>query len=137
MSTVNTPIVHLTSSSPDDIKVTIKVETVENFYIKLNSVTNLTSTPSQPRYYFYPFNQGPNHLIDLSTQNAKRKFACNKKLDDQEQIKLEKYMLMSNSRSGWMSRPKSVIVMIESDDDICAVVSIQNFSVSFRLLNLI
>lgn len=32
--------------------------------------------------------------------------------------------------SGWLSRPKSVILLIESDDDLCAVVSIQNFSVS-------
>ncbi|XP_052749005.1 SID1 transmembrane family member 1-like [Galleria mellonella] len=130
ISSLNTPIVHLTSSSPDDIKVTIYVETVQDFYIKLNSVTNFTSTPSQPKYYFYPFNQGPNNMIDLPTQTARRKYACNKELDASEQRRLDTYFVQSNFRSvsGWMSRPKSVIVLIESDDDICAVVSIQNFS---------
>ncbi|KAM3955409.1 LOW QUALITY PROTEIN: SID1 transmembrane family member 1-like [Aphomia sociella] len=130
ISPLNTPIVHLTSSSPTDIKVTIFVETVQDFYIKLNSLTNITSTPSQPKYFFYPFDQGPNNMIDLPTQNARRKFACNKELDATEQRRLNSYFVQSNYRTatGWMGKSKSVIVLIESDDDICAVVSIQNFS---------
>lgn len=132
MSTLNTPIVHLTSSSPVPIEVTIKVEIVENFYIKLNSTMNLTSTPSQPMYYFYPFEQNKNKLVDLKTQNLKRKHMCNEELNDSEHSKLKSYYEEMNlyKQTGWLARPKSVILMIESDDDICAVVSIQNFSVS-------
>ncbi|CAH0761936.1 unnamed protein product [Diatraea saccharalis] len=129
ISSVNTPIVHLTSSSPDDIRVTIVVETVQDFYIKLNSITNLTSTPSQPKYYFYPFDQGPNRMIDLNTQTVKRKHMCNEKLEEFEERTLKNYWKNNQYRDDdWLWRPKSVIVMIESDDDICAVVSIQNFS---------
>lgn len=70
-------------------------------------------------------------MIDLSTQNVKRKHMCHEKLDDFEQSKLDSYMLRSTLKEdSWLSRPKSVIVMIESPDDICAVVSIQNYSVS-------
>ncbi|CAH0712812.1 unnamed protein product, partial [Brenthis ino] len=130
ISTLNTPIVHLTSSSPEPIKVTIVVETVQDFYVKLNSYTNLTVTPSQPKYYFYPFDQGPNKIVDITTQSIKKKYFCNKSLDSKEKGTLARYFLKSNLEThyGWMSRPKSVIVMIESDDDICAVISIQNFS---------
>ncbi|CAK1592834.1 unnamed protein product [Parnassius mnemosyne] len=130
VSTLNTPIVHLTSSSPEPIMVTITVETVQDFFIKLNTETNLTTTPSQPKYYFYPFNQEPNKMVDLNAISIKRKYICNKRLDDSEQRTLDRYFVQSNmERSyGWFSRPKSVIVMIESDDDICAVISIQNFS---------
>ncbi|XP_028174720.1 SID1 transmembrane family member 1-like isoform X2 [Ostrinia furnacalis] len=131
VSSLNNPIVHLTSSSPDDIKVTIVVEKVVDFFIPLNSETNLTSTPSQPKYYFYPFKQGPNDMMDLSTQNVKKKHMCHEELNDKEQSQLNSYFLRSSflkDEDGWMSRPKSVIVMIESDDDICAVVSIQNYS---------
>lgn len=133
---LNIPIVHLTSSSPDPIKVTIFVETVKDFFIQQNSVTNLTSTPSQPKYYFYPFDQGPNRMVDIETQSIRKKYMCNKELDAAEQGKLERYLVRSDSDSpppapGWLSRAQSVIVMIESDDDVCAVVSIQNFSVCF------
>ncbi|CAH2236914.1 jg23372 [Pararge aegeria aegeria] len=131
VSSLNTPIVHLTSSSPDPIKVTITVETVEDFYIKLNAVTNLTSTPSQPKYYFYPFDQGPNKMVDVNTQSIKKKYICNKDLDLEEQRTLERYFVKSSLKGddySWWSKPQSVILMIESDDDICAVVSIQNFS---------
>ncbi|XP_050664657.1 SID1 transmembrane family member 1-like isoform X2 [Leptidea sinapis] len=122
VSTQNTPIVHLTSSSPDPIKVTIVVETVEDFYIKLNSTTNLTSTPSQPKYYFYPFDQGPK--MDLAVRRERKNYMCN------NEGSLRKYVERRNLDKpyGWLSRPKSVILLIESDDDICAVVSIQNFS---------
>ncbi|XP_049883725.1 SID1 transmembrane family member 1-like [Pectinophora gossypiella] len=130
VSSVNIPIVHLTSASPDPIRVTIVVETVQDFYIKMNSTTNLTVTPSQPKYYFYPFDQGPK--MDLGTQNLKRRYMCHEKLDNSEEKELHRYFVQSNALrteySSWLSRPKSVIVMIESDDDICAVVSIQNFS---------
>ncbi|KAL0809413.1 hypothetical protein ABMA28_011597 [Loxostege sticticalis] len=130
ISSLNNPIVHLTSSSPDDIEVTIVVETVLEFFIKLNSETNVTSTPSQPKYYFYPFKQGPNDMMDLSTQTVKKKHMCHEELNDNEQSQLESYFLRSSfiEDDGWLSRPKSVIVLIESDDDICAVVSIQNYS---------
>lgn len=61
---------------------------------------------------------------------------CNSELNEHEQKKLDHYFVQSNlmQQYGWFSRPKSVIVMIESDDDICAVVSIQNFSVSLFFL---
>ncbi|XP_026734688.1 SID1 transmembrane family member 1-like [Trichoplusia ni] len=127
VSTQNTPIIHLTSSSPDSINVTILVETVTDFFVRLNSTTNLTITPSQPMYYFFPFDQSND--LDLSYRHAKRKYLCNTELNDDEQTTLHKHYLMSNLDShSWLYRPKSVIVMIESDDDICAVVSIQNFS---------
>ncbi|CAH1642200.1 unnamed protein product [Spodoptera littoralis] len=126
VSTQNTPIIHLTSSSPDSINVTILVETVQDFFVRLNSTTNLTITPSQPMYYFFPFDQSNN--LDLSYQHAKRKYLCNQ-MDESEGSSFHRYLLKSNFETrSWMSRPKSVIVMIESDDDICAVVSIQNFS---------
>ncbi|KPJ17436.1 SID1 transmembrane family member 1 [Papilio machaon] len=130
LTTLPPPIVHLTTSSPDPISVTIVVETVKDFYIKLNKETYLNSTPSQPKYYFYPFDQEPNKIVDISTQSIKKKYMCNKELDDAEKRKLDRYFVQSNmERSyGWFSRPKSVIVMIESDDDICAVISIQNIS---------
>ncbi|CAK1546497.1 unnamed protein product [Leptosia nina] len=121
VTTLNTPIVHLTSSSPDPISVTILVETVQDFYIKLNTTTNLTTTPSQPKYYFYPFDQRKNKIVDLATQRERKKYLC---------MSGEKSFLNRNLERdyGWLSRPKSVILMIESDDDICALVSIQNFS---------
>ncbi|KAJ8707802.1 hypothetical protein PYW07_011479 [Mythimna separata] len=124
VSTQNTPIIHLTSSSPDSINVTILVETVTDFFVRLNSTTNLTTTPSQPMYYFFPFDQSNN--LDLSYQHEKRKYMCNQMEDDES---IHRYLLRTNLETrSWLSRPKSVIVMIESDDDICAVVSIQNFS---------
>ncbi|KOB70081.1 Sid 2 [Operophtera brumata] len=112
---LNTPIVHLTSSSPDPIRVNITVDTVKDFYIQLNATTRLHSTPSQPMYYFYPFDQTKNRLVDLSAQTVKRKHM---------------YYESSNpdAARGWTARAKSVILLIESDDDICALVSIQNFS---------
>lgn len=67
------------------------VETVQDFYIKLNTVTNLTSTPSQPKYYFYPFDQGPNKMVDVTSQSIKKKYICNKDLDVEEQKTLERY----------------------------------------------
>lgn len=88
ISHLNTPIIHLTSSSPEPIGVTILVETVEDFYIQLDSVTNLTSTPSQPKYYFYPFDQ--KHDINLNTQSLKRKYRCNQKLNKEEQQELDR-----------------------------------------------
>ncbi|KAG6454658.1 hypothetical protein O3G_MSEX008809 [Manduca sexta] len=125
-SAFNTPIVHLTSSSPDSINVTIFVETVEDFYITLNSTTNLTSTPSQPKYYFYPFKQEPHKASDLAMQRVQRKYICNQELEPHEKRQLAIYN--TYRQYDWLSKPKSVILMIESDDDICAVVSIQNFS---------
>ncbi|XP_045528997.1 SID1 transmembrane family member 1-like isoform X2 [Pieris brassicae] len=120
MTSLNTPIVHLTSSSPDPISVTILVETVEDFYIKLNTTTNLTSTPSQPKYYFYPFDQRKNKMIDMATPTERKMYLCSG----------EKGLLNRNMDIDfeWLSKPKSVILMIESDDDICALVSIQNFA---------
>ncbi|XP_063898743.1 SID1 transmembrane family member 1 [Helicoverpa armigera] len=123
VSTQNTPIIHLTSSSPDSIDVTILVETVTDFFVRLNSTTNLTTTPSQPMYYFFPFDQSND--LDLSYQHAKRKYMC----DHESTGEYSHFLLRTNLETrSWLSRPKSVIVMIESDDDICAVVSIQNFS---------
>ncbi|KAJ2943273.1 hypothetical protein O0L34_g12078 [Tuta absoluta] len=129
VTTINTPIVHLTSASPEPIRVTIVVESVLDFYIVTNKTTNMTVTPSQPKYYFYPFKQNPE--LDLHTQKIKKKYKCNEELDHKELISLDRYFLKSNAlkrQYSWLTRPKSVIVMIESDDDICAVVSIQNFS---------
>ncbi|KAL4712170.1 hypothetical protein ACJJTC_011031 [Scirpophaga incertulas] len=128
LPSANALVIHLTSSSLDDVKVTIVVELVQDFYIQLNSVTNITSTPYQPKYYFYPFNQGPNHMMDLSAQSVKRKQMCREPLNKAEERSLHSYMLRSQEDSSWLTRPKSVMVMIESDDDICAVVSIQSFS---------
>ncbi|XP_053621896.1 SID1 transmembrane family member 1-like [Plodia interpunctella] len=130
VSSGNTPIVHLTSSSPDLIKVTIMVETVEDFFIKLNSVTNLTSSPSQPRYYFYPFSQSSTNQLDVHAQRLKKKVACNQPLSVLEQDTLQRHYFVQSLSIGseWISHSKSVIVMIESDDDLCAVVSIQNYS---------
>uniref|UniRef100_A0A2A4JCH4 SID1 transmembrane family member 1 n=1 Tax=Heliothis virescens TaxID=7102 RepID=A0A2A4JCH4_HELVI len=123
VSTQNTPIIHLTSSSPDTIDVTILVETVTDFFVRLNSTTNLTTTPSQPMYYFFPFDQSND--LDLSYRHAKRKYMC----DHETTGEYSHFLLKTNLETrSWLSRPKSVIVMIESDDDICAVVSIQNFS---------
>ncbi|XP_013185450.1 SID1 transmembrane family member 1 [Amyelois transitella] len=135
VSSGNTPIVHLTSSSPDDIKVTIMVETVQDFFIKLNSVTNLTSTPSQPRYYFYPFSQSAGTELDVHAQHLKKKVACKQPLSEIEHDTLQRHYFVQSMadmgigiRSSWFSQSKSVVVMIESDDDLCAVVSIQNYS---------
>ncbi|KAI8433421.1 hypothetical protein MSG28_015460 [Choristoneura fumiferana] len=116
----NTPLVHLTSSSPDPIEVTIVVETVKDFYIKLNTTTNMTVTPSQPKYYFFPFKQ--EKKMDLKAQSARRQSICN---DGVSSYFLDNDLFKKDT---WFSQPKSVIVMIESDDDICAVISIQNFS---------
>ncbi|XP_048488018.1 SID1 transmembrane family member 1 [Plutella xylostella] len=130
VSNQNTPIVHLTSSSPVDISVSVTVETVKDFYIKLNSAGAVHSSPSQPQYYFYPFQQQPH--VDTSHQRLQRKQICKMDLDDTEEDQLNAYQLKQSLDIGpersWFWRPKSVILMIESDDDICALVSIQNFS---------
>ncbi|CAG9134338.1 unnamed protein product [Plutella xylostella] len=128
VSNQNTPIVHLTSSSPVDISVSVTVETVKDFYIKLNSAGAVHSSPSQPQYYFYPFQQQPH----VDTRRLQRKQICKMDLDDTEEDQLNAYQLKQSLDIGpersWFWRPKSVILMIESDDDICALVSIQNFS---------
>lgn len=51
------------------------VETVKDFYIKLNTTTNMTVTPSQPKYYFFPFKQ--EKKMDLKAQSARRQSMCN------------------------------------------------------------
>ncbi|XP_063392431.1 SID1 transmembrane family member 1-like [Cydia fagiglandana] len=122
VSNQNTPLVHLTSSSPDPIEVTIVVETVKDFYIKLNTTTNITVTPSQPKYYFFPFKQEKE--MDLKKQSEKRQSMCS---GEEKSVFLENIFESQDSYS-WFRQPKSVIVMIESDDDVCAVISIQNFS---------
>ncbi|XP_048004148.1 SID1 transmembrane family member 1-like isoform X2 [Leguminivora glycinivorella] len=122
VSNQNTPLVHLTSSSPDPIEVTIVVETVKDFYIKLNTTTNITVTPSQPKYYFFPFKQEKE--MDLKKQSEKRQSMCS---GEEKSVFLENIFESQQSYS-WFRQPKSVIVMIESDDDVCAVISIQNFS---------
>ncbi|VVD06089.1 unnamed protein product [Leptidea sinapis] len=118
VSTQNTPIVHLTSSSPDPIKVTIVVETVEDFYIKLNSTTNLTSTPSQPKYYFYPFDQGPK--MDLAVRRERKNYMCN------NEGSLRKYVERRN-----LDKPFKVIETISYQEYIKAAGVVLVFFLSF------
>lgn len=120
---LNTPIVHLTSSSSEQLKVTILVEKVQDFYIKINQTINITVSPSQPKYYFYPFKKGSGKTVDFDEQKMRKEYICGAS-GGRGHGEVQR----NEVGYGWLSRPENVIVMIESDDELCAVVSIQNFS---------
>ncbi|XP_049887079.1 SID1 transmembrane family member 1-like [Pectinophora gossypiella] len=100
----NRPTIQLTTSNPKNVSVDIKLRRVEDFYVEVDKEVNLTVTPSTPKYYYFSFDH---------------------------------YPLNVTTGKGFLPRfnytiPKNVILIIESDDDVCAVVSIQNNSVSRR-----
>lgn len=142
------PIIHISTSSPMNVTLTIEVETVDDFLVSLDTEHNFTITPSSPKYYFYSFEYGANNVgLDLVTINARKKFVCQQPLSEEERRKLELFLMHSDPKiademhyelpqqpmrmppqnSGLFS-PKSVLVLIESDNDVCAIVSIQNYT---------
>ncbi|XP_041970147.1 SID1 transmembrane family member 1-like isoform X2 [Aricia agestis] len=120
LSSGSAATVHVSSSSPTPVSVAVRLETVADFYVRLDTPLNVTVTPSQPQYYFYPFDQGPDARLDLDVEAANKRMFCSGSPP--------RAPLPAPPRAGWPERSRSVIVTIDSDDDICAVVSIQNYS---------
>lgn len=98
------PTVQLTTSSSANVSVDIKLKRVEDFYIELGKVNEVIVNPSSPRYYYFSFDQNPWNVSH----------AAGGPLDGTQRFNY--------------NIPKSVILVIESDDEICATVSIQNNS---------
>ncbi|XP_068621709.1 SID1 transmembrane family member 1-like [Battus philenor] len=98
----NRPMIQITTSNPRNTSVDIKLRRVTDFYVELNKEVKLNVTPSTPKYYYFSFDKDPlnaSHSIDKAI------------------LPRFNYTI-----------PKSVMVTIESDDDLCAIVSIQNNS---------
>ncbi|XP_045538329.1 SID1 transmembrane family member 1 [Papilio machaon] len=97
----NRPMIQITTANPHNTSVNIKLRRVTDFYVELDKEVPLNVTPSTPKYYYFSFDKDPlnNSHIDKSI------------------LPRFNYTI-----------PKSVMLMIESDDTVCAVVSIQNNS---------
>ncbi|XP_075988720.1 SID1 transmembrane family member 1-like isoform X2 [Anticarsia gemmatalis] len=97
--TESRPLIHITTSNPLNVSVDIKLERVVHFFVDVNHELELNVTPSSPKYYFFSFDQSWNVSREAS------------------HLRRFNYTI-----------PKSVILMIDSDDEVCATVSIQNNS---------
>ncbi|XP_063545652.1 SID1 transmembrane family member 1-like [Cydia strobilella] len=104
ITTVNRPTIQITTSNPTDVPVAIKLRRVTDFFIEVDKEVYLNVTPSSPKYYYFSFDSDPPPNKTRTTD-------------------LELPALRFN-----YTIPKSVILIVESDDDICAVISIQNNS---------
>ncbi|XP_052749111.1 SID1 transmembrane family member 1-like [Galleria mellonella] len=104
ITTVNRPQLQVTTFSPTNVSLDIKLRRVEDFYIELDKTIPLVATPSTPKYYYFSFDSSPpeNHGNRATLHGFLPRF---------------NYTI-----------PKSVILIIESDSSICATVSIQNNS---------
>ncbi|KAF9407764.1 hypothetical protein HW555_012328 [Spodoptera exigua] len=100
----NRPMIQITTSNPRNVSVDIKLRRVTDFYVDVNKELSLNVTPSSPKYYFFSFDQHPWNITEKGPKQMSSRF---------------NYTI-----------PKSVILIIDSDDDICATVSIQNNSQS-------
>ncbi|KAI5640409.1 dsRNA-gated channel SID-1 domain-containing protein [Phthorimaea operculella] len=96
----NRPTITIATWNPGNVTVTIKLKRVQDFFVEVDKPINLSVTPSTPKYFFFSFDQIPQ-----------------RKKGNMKGIQRFNYTI-----------PKSVILIIESDDDVCAVVSIQNNS---------
>ncbi|CAH0761707.1 unnamed protein product [Diatraea saccharalis] len=102
VTSVNRPSLLLTTSSSNNVTATIKLRRVHDFFVEVNKELNLTVKPSTPKYYYFSFDSTPGNVTVGKGWRYLPRF---------------NYTI-----------PKSVILLIESDDDICATVSIQNNS---------
>ncbi|CAG9576884.1 unnamed protein product [Danaus chrysippus] len=96
------PTVTLSTSSPKNLSVSIELRRVHDFYLEVNKEVNFSVTPSTPNYYYFSFDRDPLNLTHGQHSMHFPRF---------------NYTI-----------PKSVLLMIDSEDDVCAVVSIQNNS---------
>lgn len=96
----NRPMIHITTSSADDVLVDIKLRRVTDFYVEPNKEVQLNVTPSSPKYYYFSFDSTPWNVTK-----------------GQRTVQRFNYTI-----------PKSVILAVESADEVCATVSIQNNS---------
>ncbi|XP_026739901.1 SID1 transmembrane family member 1-like isoform X2 [Trichoplusia ni] len=101
IKTENRPMIHISTSNRSNVTVDIKLRRVADFYVDVNKKVELSVTPSTPKYYFFSFDQ---HPWNISHPEA----GIGPKFN---------YTI-----------PKSVILMVDSDTDVCATVSIQNNS---------
>ncbi|CAH1642372.1 unnamed protein product [Spodoptera littoralis] len=102
----NRPMIQITTSNPRNVSVDIKLRRVTDFYVDVNKELSLNATPSSPKYFYFSFDQHPWNITGGPMQKSAGAVA---------------------QRFNY-TIPKSVILIIESDDDICATVSIQNNS---------
>ncbi|KAJ8707612.1 hypothetical protein PYW07_011289 [Mythimna separata] len=101
IKTENRPMIQITTSNPKNVSVDIKLRRVTDFYVDVNKEIPLNVTPSSPKYFFFSFDQHPWNISKTGP------------------IKMSRFNY---------TIPKSVILMIDSDDNVCATVSIQNNS---------
>lgn len=102
VTSVNRPSLQLTTSARANVTATIKLRRVNDFFVEVDKELNFTVKPSTPKYYYFSFATTPQNV---SVGQGWR------------------YLPRFN-----YTIPKSVILIIESDDDVCATVSIQNNS---------
>lgn len=95
----NRPTIHVATSNPKNVSVDIKLRRVKDFYVDVDKEVQLNVTPSTPKYYYFSFDQNPWNITNPLLRGIHR----------------FNYTI-----------PKSIILIIESDDEICATVSIQN-----------
>ncbi|XP_060808856.1 SID1 transmembrane family member 1 isoform X1 [Amyelois transitella] len=101
ITSVNRPQLQLSTFSPANVSVDVKLRRVTDFYVPLDQVVPVVVTPSTPKYYYFSFDSEP----------------------PENDTKREQLLPRFN-----YTIPKSVILIVESDDDICGLVSIQNNS---------
>ncbi|XP_028165167.1 SID1 transmembrane family member 1-like isoform X1 [Ostrinia furnacalis] len=102
ITSVNRPFLQITTSSPQNVSATIKVRRVRDFYVEVGKDVELLVKPSTPKYYYFSFDSSPQNVSVGGRKEMLPRF---------------NYTI-----------PKSVILIIESDDEICATISIQNNS---------
>ncbi|KAL0809167.1 hypothetical protein ABMA28_011399 [Loxostege sticticalis] len=99
ITSVNRPSLQITTSSPQNVSATIKLRRVKDFFVEPGKEVSVIAKPSTPKYYFFSFDSSP---VNVSGRQYLPRF---------------NYTI-----------PKSVILIIESDDEVCATISIQNNS---------
>ncbi|XP_041970947.1 SID1 transmembrane family member 1-like isoform X2 [Aricia agestis] len=95
------PTLTLSTSSERNVSVSIKLRRVTDFYIEVNKEVTLNVTPATPKYYYFSFDRDPVNVTHVKN----------------DLFPHFNYTI-----------PKSVLLIIDSDDELCAEVSIQNNS---------
>ncbi|XP_053621893.1 SID1 transmembrane family member 1-like isoform X2 [Plodia interpunctella] len=98
---VNRPQLTLSTFSASNVSVNVKLRRVVDFFVPLDQEVSVVATPSTPKYFYFSFDSEP-------PDNHTRR---------QHLLPRFNYTM-----------PKSVILIVESDNDVCALISIQNNS---------
>ncbi|KAL4711290.1 hypothetical protein ACJJTC_019131 [Scirpophaga incertulas] len=102
VTSVSRPSLQISTASQYNVTAFVQLRRVSDFFVSVDKDLNITVKPSTPKYYYFSFDSTPQNISMGKGWQVLPRF---------------NYTI-----------PKSVILTIESDDDICATISIQNNS---------